>query len=293
MSDLDRCPDCDHVRHDGGACLVTEAEAHEVGLIVPCSCTRPSATEPQTNPRTPSAVMRRQTADARTIVRAAGDRLSHAIGMQPNAQLRTTVEQLVAEGFTAGWQARGPEAGAYLATPQALDDLRRHVDERLDRMDERLDVIVGYVRKQQALSADEPGDRVLIVEDDEDLAREYADAAAVGGLSSEIVGGAGEAIVWISRELPRLLLLDLHLGTAGSGMDALEFLRSRPGGNSVPVFVASRTSDTQVHTFLKKRNDDGGGGILKFMSKRQALANLARAGGNGHVGKTADKSEET
>ena len=84
------------------------------------------------------------------------------------------------------------------------------------------------------------GARVLIVEDDREIAELVAAYLARDGLVSAIVGSAEEAVRECAGPMPELLLLDLAL----PGADGLEFFRFFRGKSKAPVIIDSaRESD--------------------------------------------------
>jgi two-component system response regulator RegX3 len=82
--------------------------------------------------------------------------------------------------------------------------------------------------------------RVLIVEDDREIAELVAAYLAREGLAADIVGSAEEAILECAEHSPELLLLDLGLPGA-DGLELLRFFRER---STAPVIIVSaRESD--------------------------------------------------
>ena len=97
------------------------------------------------------------------------------------------------------------------------------------------------------------GARVLIVEDDREIAELVAAYLARDGLVSAIVGSAEEAILECAGPMPELLLLDLGL----PGADGLEFLRFFRGKSKAPVIIVSaRESDEDKVAGLGLGADD-------------------------------------
>jgi DNA-binding response OmpR family regulator len=97
------------------------------------------------------------------------------------------------------------------------------------------------------------GARVLIVEDDREIAELVAAYLSREGLSPVIVGSAEEAIVECAGLLPEVLLLDLGL----PGADGLEFLRHFRQKSTAPVIIVSaRESDEDKVAGLGLGADD-------------------------------------
>ncbi len=98
-----------------------------------------------------------------------------------------------------------------------------------------------------------PRDRILIVEDDRDIAELVATYLAREGLGAAIAGSAEEAILDCAELLPELLILDLGL----PGADGLELLRYFRGRSTAPVIIVSaRESDEDKVAGLGLGADD-------------------------------------
>jgi DNA-binding response OmpR family regulator len=97
------------------------------------------------------------------------------------------------------------------------------------------------------------GARILIVEDDREIAELVAAYLDREGLSSIIVGSAEEAIIECSERQPELLLLDLGL----PGADGLDLLRKFRERSAAPVIIVSaRESDEDKIAGLGLGADD-------------------------------------
>lgn len=97
------------------------------------------------------------------------------------------------------------------------------------------------------------GARILIVEDDREIAELVAAYLGREGLSSVIVGSAEEAIIECSEWRPELLLLDLGL----PGADGLDLLRKFRESSAAPVIIVSaRESDEDKIAGLGLGADD-------------------------------------
>jgi DNA-binding response OmpR family regulator len=97
------------------------------------------------------------------------------------------------------------------------------------------------------------GARVLIVEDDREIAELVAAYLSRDGLSPAIVGSAEEAMIDCAGNLPEVLLLDLGL----PGADGLEFLRHFRQMSTAPVIIVSaRESDEDKVAGLALGADD-------------------------------------
>jgi DNA-binding response OmpR family regulator len=95
--------------------------------------------------------------------------------------------------------------------------------------------------------------RVLIVEDDKEIAELVSAYLLREDIAADIVGSAEEAILECSESAPDLLLLDLGL----PGADGLELLRQFRKGSTAPVIIVSaRESDEDKIVGLGLGADD-------------------------------------
>jgi two-component system phosphate regulon response regulator PhoB len=77
-------------------------------------------------------------------------------------------------------------------------------------------------------SAVQPRARVLVVEDEQDIAALIAHTLQRGGdLQVESVGSGDAALKTVSERTPDLIILDLNLPVLG-GLEVCRILRSRP-----------------------------------------------------------------
>jgi len=101
--------------------------------------------------------------------------------------------------------------------------------------------------------ADAEAPRVLVVEDDYDIAELIAVYLEREGLRATIVGSAEEAVFDLAERLPDLVVLDLGL----PGADGLELLRRVRERATVPVIIVSaRESDEDKVAGLGLGADD-------------------------------------
>jgi DNA-binding response OmpR family regulator len=102
-------------------------------------------------------------------------------------------------------------------------------------------------------TGEKPLERVLIVEDDREIAELIAAYLDREGLESAIAGSAEAAILECSERVPELMILDLGL----PGADGLEFLRYFRGRSTAPVIIVSaRESDEDKVVGLGLGADD-------------------------------------
>ncbi len=85
------------------------------------------------------------------------------------------------------------------------------------------------------------GQSVLVVDDDRDVAFVLASVLEQAGFSVAISTSFADAVSIIDREMPLLIVLELMLPDR-SGLDLLEYIRSRQDGAAVPVLVVSSAS---------------------------------------------------
>jgi len=95
--------------------------------------------------------------------------------------------------------------------------------------------------------------RVLVIEDDREIAELVAAYLSREGLSPAIVGSAEEAILECAGALPELVILDLGL----PGADGLDFLKHFRARSTAPVIIVSaRESDEDKIAGLGLGADD-------------------------------------
>lgn len=81
----------------------------------------------------------------------------------------------------------------------------------------------------------------LIVEDNEQLATIFAEAAQEAGYRTEIVRSGDAALDRLASLVPDLVILDLHLPRV-QGTEVLEHIRSQPRLSSTQVIVSTAHS---------------------------------------------------
>jgi two-component system, OmpR family, alkaline phosphatase synthesis response regulator PhoP len=114
--------------------------------------------------------------------------------------------------------------------------------------------------------------RVLIVEDELDIAGLIKHTLERGGdASAEIVGSGDAALKAVMERAPDLMILDLNL-PAMSGVDVCRILRSRPDLPRVPIIMlTARTSEDDRVRGLDQGADDY---ITKPFSLRELTARV-------------------
>jgi len=111
----------------------------------------------------------------------------------------------------------------------------------------------GRILSPMGIKSERTAPRVLIVEDDRDIAELVAAYLGREGLSAVIVGSAEEAIIECAARPPELLLLDLGL----PGADGLDLLRKFRESSTAPVIIVSaRESDEDKIAGLGLGADD-------------------------------------
>jgi DNA-binding response OmpR family regulator len=114
--------------------------------------------------------------------------------------------------------------------------------------------------------------RVLIVEDETDIAGLIKHTIERGGdASAEIVGSGDAALRSVTEHPPDLMILDLNLPVM-SGVDVCRIIRSRPDLPHVPIIMlTARTSEDDRVSGLEQGADDY---ITKPFSLRELAARI-------------------
>ncbi|PYR24838.1 MAG: DNA-binding response regulator [Acidobacteria bacterium] len=127
-----------------------------------------------------------------------------------------------------------------------------------------------------------PRHRVLIVEDEQDIAGLIKHALERGGDAEAEIVGSGDAALRVATErTPDLIILDLNLPVLG-GIDVCRILRSRDEVRRVPIIMlTARTSEDDRVAGFEHGADDY---VTKPFSLRELLARVRamlrrRAGG--------------
>ena len=135
-------------------------------------------------------------------------------------------------------------------------------------------------------SAVGPRARVLVVEDEQDIAALIAHTLQRGGdLEVESVGSGDAALETITARPPDLIILDLNLPVLG-GLEVCRILRSRPNTAETPIIMlTARTTESDRVIGLDVGADDY---ITKPFSLRELAARVRavmrrgrRSGGSG------------
>jgi DNA-binding response OmpR family regulator len=114
--------------------------------------------------------------------------------------------------------------------------------------------------------------RVLIVEDEPDIAALMKHALERGGdLNAEIVGTGAAALKSVMEDPPGLVLLDLNLPFI-DGLEVCRLLRGRGPSAAIPIImVTARTSETDRVAGLELGADDY---VTKPFSLRELVARV-------------------
>lgn len=125
--------------------------------------------------------------------------------------------------------------------------------------------------------------RVLVVEDNETLARGLSRSLEAAGFDAEIAGDGEEARRAVAREEPDVLVLDLMLPD-GDGFEVLRDLRA--DGSDFPVLILSaRGEEIEKLRGFRLGADDyvvKPVGVLELIARVEAL--LRRAGAGAYAG---------
>lgn len=92
-----------------------------------------------------------------------------------------------------------------------------------------------------------PKPKILIIDDDQELATLLATQLRPAGYPTMTALDAVQGFMFAQRELPGLILLDLKM-PAGSGLDLLDKLRKNIRTQLVPVIVMSATPAAEVES---------------------------------------------
>ncbi len=83
-----------------------------------------------------------------------------------------------------------------------------------------------------------PAGRVLIVDDDDDVRALHQDAMERHGYEVVAVGGGAEALAFLDRDIPTIVLLDLQMDD-GNGWEVLGAVRGHPRFVNTRVVVVT------------------------------------------------------
>jgi DNA-binding response OmpR family regulator len=104
-------------------------------------------------------------------------------------------------------------------------------------------MLVGELRAGSSEHTLEPRAlRILLVEDEGDVAEMYKVRLELDGLAVNIASTGAKALILIASDQPDLVLLDVHLPDF-DGLALLALLRSGGRSASVPVMVLSNEND--------------------------------------------------
>ncbi len=93
--------------------------------------------------------------------------------------------------------------------------------------------------------------RALIVEDDDDVRMQTQDAMERRGYEVVAVGSGAEALAYLARDVPDLMLLDLHMEDM-NGWEVLGAIRDQPRYANVDVIVVTGSDATVAARVLRK-----------------------------------------
>lgn len=111
------------------------------------------------------------------------------------------------------------------------------------------------------------GERILVIEDDEDLARLVRMVLEREGFEVSTAVNAVEALGKIEAEQPAAIVADVMMPGA-SGVTLLEHLRGRPETRDLPVLVYTGSGDDDV-----RRSVEAAGGT-RYLTKPAPAAQL-------------------
>lgn len=129
-----------------------------------------------------------------------------------------------------------------------------------------IDAFIAHLRSRGLLEQQEPP-RVLVVEDEEDVARSIIFALKKRGIKCEAAASGPEALVKVTNFAPHLILLDLNL----PGLDGLEVclrIKSDEQHAQTKIMVVSARATAQ-DLFMSKQM-----GADEHLAKPFELGNL-------------------
>jgi DNA-binding response OmpR family regulator len=126
-----------------------------------------------------------------------------------------------------------------------------------------------------------PKHRVLIVEDEQDIAGLIKHTLERGGeAEAQIVGSGDAALKAVTDRPPDLIILDLNLPIV-SGMEVCRILRARADASHVPIIMlTAKTSEDDRVTGLEQGADDY---VTKPFSLRELSARVRAVLRRGHT----------
>ena len=118
------------------------------------------------------------------------------------------------------------------------------------------------------MSAQSPGGRILVVEDEESISQPFAEALRRAGFEAVVTGTAAGAIALAGSEEPDLVMLDLALPD-GDGRDVCRTIRARSG---VPIIIlTARGTETDRIVGLELGADDY---VVKPFSAAEVISRI-------------------
>lgn len=90
----------------------------------------------------------------------------------------------------------------------------------------------------------------LVVEDDEDLSIIFGEALQLANCETQVIQDGQKALEWLAVNVPRLVILDLHLPNVG-GKSILSYIRSQPHLVNARVIVT--TADARLGESLRSQ----------------------------------------
>jgi len=117
-------------------------------------------------------------------------------------------------------------------------------------------VIFDISGRRISLSVDQGVGRILVVEDDQDIAELIAHHLGKAGYASEVVHAGDKVLSLVQDEQPSLIILDLML-PGQNGLDICRAIRANPRSSNVPIIiVTAKTEETDRIIGLELGADD-------------------------------------
>lgn len=89
--------------------------------------------------------------------------------------------------------------------------------------------------------------RVLVIEDNQDLAKLFCDLLEVMGCITDVAFSARSGLESIRKQIPDLVFCDLRLPGEKSGFDLARELQADPAFSEIPLIAVTGYADSEDH----------------------------------------------
>lgn len=135
-------------------------------------------------------------------------------------------------------------------------------------------------RIEELLPRRQPHFRILIVEDEEQLASAYALVLQQAGFVAQVLTQPLQILQVLQQFQPDLLLMDLHLPEC-SGSELMQLIRQDPVNDALPIIFLSGDTDPARHNTVLSQGADLF--LLKPIKPQQLVAAVGARIGRAHV----------